>query len=232
MHNTTIRSLTLFAALFAASTAVANPEAADLHTWGKLAPVRKTDFFQLTYKELDGRKRKTRKAFVKLADSANFYLDRSVSLEQLEAGADVWIYGNPQERSSQTDDGRTQIDRQIVNTLVIATGDALTVNAEAPEGPAGQKWLKASVSRVGQGLHVSYEGQDYKVVCLKGYAVLHRTALDEAPKLSKKLMVEVAGLVSEDKPEKAKDDDRAFSATHVVVLDKRLQRVVYPLLLP
>ena len=80
--------------------------------------------------------------------------------------------------------------------------------------------------------YVSYEGSEYKVVCLRGFAVLARQALPETPKLSKKLMVEVEAVTSDEKPEKAKDDDRAFSVTRVVVLDKRLQKLVYPLLLP
>jgi hypothetical protein len=213
--------------LLLAAPAIAD-EAPDLHTWGKLSPVKKTEWFLLKYKDRSGPKPKSAKAYLRMAEDARFFADRRIPLSALEKGAKVWIYGKPVERETEID-GRTQIDRQIVNTVVVAQGVEVTPTKQ--EGPAGQTWLQGEVTLSGQGLHVRYEGNDYKVVCLKSLSVFVRIALEEAPKKLRKTLALVEGMVSSERYAKAKEKQGCFVVQRVVLLDKRLAKTVYPLLL-
>jgi hypothetical protein len=221
--------LSVASVLLAASVALASPESS-LSAVGKLAPVKKTDFCTLKYKGLVGKRKKTLKAYVKLAPAASFYFDSAAPLAALTKGETVWLYGEPVERESQDENGRTQVDRQIVNTAAVAFGDGLGL--EADEGAKGARWLEAEVVREAtHGLLVRYQGSDYRVVLLRGHAVLRRQGLEEAPALKKKKLALVEAAPSTERPDQAKEDEQVFEATRVIFLERRLQKSVYPLLL-
>ena len=60
----------------------------------------------------------------------------------------MWIYGKPVERSITDADGSNSVDRQIVNVLVVACGEALAITPNPDQkGPGEQIWLKAEVMK-------------------------------------------------------------------------------------
>jgi hypothetical protein len=201
-----------------------------LHTWGKVAPVKKTGFFELKYQDRSGPKPKSAKAYLEVPEGVSVYGDRMIPLNAVEAGKHVWIFGKAVERES-TVDGRTQIDRQIVNTSIVACGDGLEVPGSKTKTKDAPTWLEAEVISSAQGLRVRYDGNEYKVVGLKSLVVFIRLELEKQPKLKKQL-VEVTAKPSKNRPEKAKEEQKSYSVQRLVFLDKRLAKTAYRRLLP
>ena len=127
------------ALLLLAGSALASPESG-LNAVGKLAPVKKTEFYTLKYVDRLAKKRKTVKAYVKFDAAASFYVDTAAQLEAVAKGEKLWIYGEPLERNTQDENGRTQVDRQIVNTVAFAFGAGLEMPKADPKA-TGARWL-------------------------------------------------------------------------------------------
>lgn len=195
-----------------------------LATQGSLSLVEE-GFYQLSYrKQVPGKKKpKATKAYLEVTESTTWFADAAAHVTNLEEGKDLWLYGTPVESESVTDSGQTVVDRQVRGVLAIAAGEALTLREVKVE--KGPRWVKATVSKGGEALQVSLEGQDYRVLVTKRCAILVRKQLDGRPaKLKKKLLAAVVGDKSEARPKKAKAKiSDSFSATHLVILNKRLK---------
>lgn len=194
----------------------------DLVTTGSLKALGE-GFYELSYRQPQPKGRpKAVQAYVKVGEGTQWFADRPGALEKLEAGAELWLFGEPVEAESQTDSGQTVIDRQVRGTQALISGPGVWLPESAPDAK-GARWLKASVSKPGPALEVTLGGSSYRVLLVRGCPYVLRAALPAQPeKLKKKLLAGVAGSKSDARPEKGKDTWDAFEAKHVVLLDKRL----------
>jgi hypothetical protein len=222
IRTSLILTCLLGAGLLANADEVKTPPA--LATQGSLSKVEE-GFYELRYrKAVPGKKKpKAFKAYVQVNESTAWFADAAAGVTNLEEGMDLWLYGTPVESESVTDSGQTVIERQVRGVLAIAGGEALTLREQKVE--KGPRWVRATVSKGGEALQVSLKGQDYRVLVTRRCAILVRKQLDGRPaKLKKKLLGAVVGDKSEARPEKAKAKiSDSFSATHIVILNKRLK---------
>ncbi|HBP21133.1 MAG TPA: hypothetical protein DEA08_25520 [Planctomycetes bacterium] len=204
---------------------------AQLETAGKLKAHKSEGFFELSYKEpVPGKRNKTRsaKAYVQVTDGTQWYADLPANLANLEQDAQVFLYGEPVESESVTDNGQRVVDRQVRGTLAVVSGPGLTLSASAAK--EGARWIEATVSKAGPALEVSYEGQSYRVLAVRNCSVVLRKQLEKAPKKLKKALAEVSAKPTPARPEKAKETLRSFAAERLVILHKRL-KAAYGLML-
>lgn len=218
------------------ATALLLPARADddvpaLSTWGTYKPIKKTEFGHFTYyvHEEGKRRPKKKQVLLQIGESVPLYRDVKVNLNGFKEGQEVFILGHPDKKVTQDPKGGgTVTDYQIQNAIAIVAGDALNLTEGKAVGKL--KWLKATVLRTGGGLAVKYEGNDHKVRCAKRWAAMVRVKLEKRPKKIKG-MIEVSAQKTE-KPKDIKSKaDEAFSATQVVILDRRLRKALYPLML-
>ena len=219
-------------AMFAIALTLAGIQAAaagGFHSWGKLAKFKKTEFYTLSYKALEGGKPGSRKAHVSLSEGTRYFADRRIPLDGIKEGDEIWVYGSLRETEGRTPEGTSFVDRQLSNTQVVLLGEGYpTLTPAASKDAVG--WRRATVIRNGGSLTVSLGGE-YKVSCTRDVVILERAALDEAPELKKKLLAEVRGETGGERPEKAKDDEVGVRATQVVLLDPKAAGA-YGFLLP
>jgi len=235
----TTRSLlagALLAALSLPGAALAQDADADaFHAWGKLDAERDVALGELEYVDRSGERPKRAEAYVTWDDDTELFADRLLELASLEEGQEVWILGDPVEQTTTTEEGQTHVDRQITKAQAIVFGVAVAPRAARPD-PEGQpdlRWCEATIVRSGQAPSVTYQGQEYRLVCARRYAVVERLELDELPSMRKDRYVEVVGEPADERPEEADDEDlEVHRARRLVILDKRAARSVYPLLLP
>lgn len=223
MRATLLPSLLLVTALSSLVWAD-EPKAPDLATQGVLSQVEE-NFYELSYrKQVPGKKRpQSFKAYLEVSESTTWLADAQARPANLEEGMELWLYGNPVESESVNENGQTLIDRQVRGVLAIAAGEGLILQ-EGKDDAKGARWLRATVSKGGQALQVSFKGSDFRVLMTRNCAILVRKKLEgRPPKLKKKLQAAVVGTKSEARPKKnkAKIED-SFSATHLVLLNKRL----------
>ena len=180
-------------------------------------------FYELTYRQPQPKGRpKNVTAYLKLSEGTQWFADRPGQIEKLEAGAEVWLYGEPVEAESQTDSGQTVIDRQIRGTQALISGVGIWLSESKPDAK-GPRWLKASVSKPGPALEVDLGGNPYRVLLVRNAPFVLRAALPAQPeKLPKKLLLAVAGRKTDARPEKSKADREGFEVKQLVILDKRL----------
>jgi bifunctional DNA-binding transcriptional regulator/antitoxin component of YhaV-PrlF toxin-antitoxin module len=223
-----MRTLIPVLAALLLSPAFAADKKPALVTAGSFKRIKKSEFFELSYREaVKGKKKaKSRKAYVRIGEGTQFMADRTIPVTALAKDAKVWLYGNPVESSSVTESGQTVVDRQIRSCLVIAAGESLEIAAGKQD--KGARWLEATVSKPGKALYVTYDGSSYKVLLSRGCAVFTRQALKKAPKLKKKILARVTGTKTDALPTKPKKNMQGYSAVQVVILHKRL-RAAYAL---
>lgn len=214
------------------SLARADGDAPSLATLGPAKSLG-DDFYELSYKEqVPGKKRpRSAKAYVKVSDATQFFADRPGDLSKLATGTALWIYGEPVEAESVTDNGQKVIDRQVRGVRALAAGPAIHI---APsQAKEGARWVQGTVSsKPGGALEVTLEGSSYRVLTVRGCPLIERVALPERPeKLPKKFLAAVVGRATDAKPEKAKDGIDSHEATYLVILHKRLSKA-YGLMLP
>lgn len=210
--------------------AQADEDVPALSAWGKYSQIKKTDFVTFSYVvRKKGKKPKKTKVLVQVSDSVEFYRDVKVGLNGFKVGQEVWLLGTPDKTVTQSPQGGSTTDYQIQNTAALVAGDGLNLTEGKQVGKL--KWLKATVSRAGGGLAVKFEGQDHKVRCAKRWAAMIRVKLEKRPKKFKKGLIEVMGSKMEKPADLKAKQKEAFAASRVVVLDKRLKKALYPLLL-
>ncbi len=209
----------------------------DLEAWGVLKEVKGTQFFTLDYTKVNGRKTTRHSAFLKLAEGADFYTDRSIKITDLNEGDSIWLLGRLVENEIPGQGGLAGgTDRQIQNVLAVAAGEGLSVNTKYrdPKDP-NVKWLEATVAKVGPSIDVKHENQRYKVVLTRAAPVLRREMLGDAKLLKSGTQVEVSGDKSEEKPESKGASDakkESFLLKKIAILDRRLTGTLYPALFP
>ncbi len=228
--------LLLLPLLLAAPGALAQEaEEKELHAWGKLDPVRGAEGTSLLrYVDRSGERPRKAELYLTVAADARFLVDRITRLDALEEGQEVWVLGQVVEQDTTTQEGRTITDRQITNAQAVVAGEAVAPHAERPSPRDPElRWVKATVVRPGKSPSVTYEGAEYRLSCARQHVVVLRQRLAERPPLKRGALVEVRALPAGERPEGAQDPEvPAARAREVVVLDKRLARALYPLLLP
>ncbi len=207
----------------------------DLEAWGTLKEVKGTPFHTLDYAKIDGRKATKHSAFVKIADDAEFYTDKSIKVTDLKEGDTVWLLGRPVENEAPSASGVTGIDRQFQNVLAIVAGDGLRVHRRYKD-PRDPKvlWCEATIAKPGPAISVKYEGNNFKVVLGKTASVLQREKAGDAKAVKSGAQVEISAEKSDEKPETKSATDakkESFTARKVVLLDKRFVGTLYPMLL-
>jgi hypothetical protein len=207
----------------------------DLEAWGVIKEMKGTDFWNFTYTKVEGRKATRPTVFIKVASEPTFYQDKAIQLTALKEGEKVWLLGRPVEREAPSASGMLGMDRQMQNVSAVVVGDFLQPNTsyKDPRDPKVQ-WLEAEVSEAGQAIKVKYEGAEYKVVMSKSFVAVRREKCAEAKALKGNMSVQIAGDKSTERPETKSSADakkESFLVKSVVILDPRVLKTLYPILL-
>lgn len=205
-----------------------------LEAWGVVKEVKGSPFFTLSYTKSDGRKATKATVFVKPAEDAAYFQDRSISLADLKEGDAIWILGRPVEHEVADKSGTKGVDRQLQNVTAIAAGVGLRVNAKYkdPRDPKAL-WSRAEVAKAGASIKVTCDGAEYKVTMAKQAPVVLREKMESKP-LKSGVQVELSCDKSEERPDTKNAADakkEAYVARRIVLLDRRLAQSLYPMLL-
>jgi hypothetical protein len=209
---------------------------ADLDAWGTIKEVKGTDFWEFSYVKLDGKKRVKRTAFIKVESDVAMLEDKLIQVSELKESDKVLMWGRIVERETPDMGGVVGgMDRQIQNVAVIATGDGVEVKGtfKDPRDPDMQ-WLEAEISKPGQALWASCDGAEYRVVMVRTVQAFKRDAAAESRKLKSGMYLQVEGSKSEERPDTKKAADAkkdSFNVKSLVILDSRLTKMAYPMLL-
>jgi hypothetical protein len=189
------------------------------------------EFYTFTYR--DGKKSVA--AFLKLPEGANLLYDKFIQLTDLKQGDAVWVFGRPVEREAGGQGGYGGVDRQIQNVSVVCTGKELNINSGYKDPrQKDSKWCQAVVSKPGPALWVKFDGQEYKLVTQKATPIFAREESSTKGAIKNGTLVLVAAEETTERPESKKPADEkkpAYLARKVVLLDRRLERDAYPLVL-
>ena len=223
----------MFLLAFLPAAAVASEDEdgeARLAAWGKIKRVH-DDYFELRFKE----GRKTKDAFVRLGEKASYLQDRMLSVDELEEGDTVWLLGRMIERevpSRGNLPGGT--DRQLQNVQAILRGIESEPKRKPPDAAKTKvAWHRGKVTRAGGSISVLVDSDTYKVVMRKDTPIMAR-AKAERDAVPEAGLIVVEGTPTERRPEtkrRADKDKPSYEATKVILMDPRLVRGLYPLLL-
>ncbi len=207
-----------------------------LEAWGTLKEVKGTPFFTIDYTKVEARKATKHSAFVKLAEGAEVFTDKSIKITDLKEGDPIWLLGRSVENETPGKDGVPGgTDRQMQNVLAIVKGEGVRVNTKYRDSKdPNVRWHSATVAKEGPSINVKYEGQSYKVALGKTAPILAREKAAD-PKLVKSgVQVEVSGDKIDEKPETKSASDakkESFGVKKVAILDRRLASTLYPMML-
>jgi hypothetical protein len=216
--------------------AAAKKSSSDLDAWGTIKEVKGTGFWELSYAKVEGQKRVKHSAFIKVESDLAMLEDKMMQVAELKEGDKVLMWGRPVERDTPGMGGVAGgLDRQIQNVAVVAAGDDVAVKGSFKDPKdANMQWLEATVSKPGQAIWANYEGGEYKVVMVRTVQAFKRDKAAESRKLKSGMYVQVEGTKSEERPETKSSADakkESFSVKSLVILDTRLTKLAYPMLL-
>ncbi len=202
--------------------------------------VKDSDFHEITYYHVEGRKRKKIKALVKIPESLPLIQDIPGRIAQLKEGDVVLIWGKPEEREVVGNAGGVVgVERYIKQGKVLLAGKGFNVDLAAESDDPrekGFKWCEAQVEKAGKGnsLSVTLKEASYRVSMDKSFRMIVRTPIpeDAAAKLRKRLLRSGASLIlnakpTADRPEGVSDDDdrKTYEAKAVVIVPRSLSRI-------
>ena len=200
-----------------------------LSTRGLAKRLRRSDFFDLKYKE----GRKSMGAFVRFGERAKYFRDRRVRFEELKGGQSVWLFGTKVEREVPVDrdSTRTETERQFQNVQAVVGGEAVTVNEKFRDPKdAKARWHRVKVDSVEGGLWAKVGSDRYRVSMRRDTPVLLRQEATRG-EVPKSVFVELQATPSSKRPETKRASDRkkrSYDGMRVIVLDRSLARTLYP----
>lgn len=236
--STTLRRCHLILASMVLTAAVStgvrleggDDDAGPLDVWGAVKHLH-DDYFDLRFKE----GRKSHAVFVRLGDKADYLRDRLLTVTELAEGDSVWILGR---RLEQDVPGQRNVrggtDRQMQNVQAILRG----IESEPKRKPRDAEktkvaWYRGKVVSATGSLSVEVNGDTYRAVMRKSTPIVAREKI-ERDEIKKTAVISVMAKPTEQRPETKRKSDRekkAYDATKVIVLDPRLLRSIYPLIL-
>lgn len=202
--------------------------------------IRGTDFYEVTYREIVGRKRVKTTILVKISASTPLFRDRAGKLTELARGDTVHVFAKPEEREV-IDPQRGVVvgtDRFLRQGLLIARGERIKVDDSFRSKKPGQsehRWCQAAVERGGGKAQVTvrFQGNSYLVTTDKKCRVILRVGIpdDIKEKRRRKLLRRGTAVVvtatptadvAESGSKKAGEATRAYVATRVVLVPRNM----------
>lgn len=230
----------------AAEAGAAKKSEFDLETWGQIKEVKGTDFWEVKYLQIEGRRAKAVTAFVKVPEDAVRYDDTVGRVDDLKEGDAVMVFGKRFESEAPSLGGYIGTDRQMKAVAALVLGDDVAVNEEFTDPRDDTlRWYKCAIAKTGGGLSVTYDSAEYKVAMERTGQIILRTKREKDAEKTKKvvplktvplktgLRVGFALMKSEDRPETGRSSDdkkEAYVAKKVFVPDRRMTAAVYRML--
>ena len=223
-----------------------------LSTWGQLGkPVKGSeDFYAFSYYAADSKGRlKKQSGFLRIPKDQEVFRDDRLRVTDLKPGERIAVFGKVVERDVPQRGGRggaganvSGRDLQIQMAKVVLAGSEKTVAVDEKvkvKRFPGLKWCEATVEQSKGGILVKYNSLEYRVTMDRSAPVLRRAKVERSEKVDKKLLrsgtaIFIRAKPSKTRPETKKKSDRkksAFEVEQLVVVDKRLVKSVYPILL-
>lgn len=216
-----------------AGTSGAAATTCDVDAWGTIKAVKGTEFWELTYLQIEGTKASKKVVFFKPSADVEFLRDKLVPVTDLKEGESVWIFAKRFEQEAQAAGGFMGTDRQMKNVTVAAVGTGIRVNtAHKDPKDASMRWYEVSVSKAGATVTVAYDSQQYKMTMVPRAQIVRREKEGDASLLKNGMLVAVCLETSDERPETGKTADAkkaSYAAKSVAILDPRL-KASYPML--
>jgi len=211
-------------------------ESYDLNTQGVLGAPAKGggDFYEFTYTVLDGKKRSSKKAWIKIDSETTVLKDRKALVSEFKEGDPLMIFGKPVERESGGPGGYVgggKNFRVIQASRVILAGKSLTVNdAYADPRDKTFTWCESKVEKAGAAMTVTYNDGSYKLSLDQGAAIFLRGDGDLKRDVKKGAKLVVQGNTVSEKPD-GEEERPTFKVVQAIVMEPSLLRW-YDALLP
>ncbi len=204
----------------------------EFDTLGVLGAPAKTspDFYEFTYAVVEGKKKASKKAWIKIDGESRLLRDRLAALTEFKEGDTVHVFTKPVEREAGGPSVGVKVYHMQASRVVIG-GKEVTVN-EAYNDPKDREfqWCEGKVEKAGQVLTVSYEDASYKLMLEKGAGILMREDGDMKRDVRKGNRVLVKGSAISEKPE-GEEERPVFKTAKLLVVENRLSRL-YDALIP
>ncbi len=204
----------------------------DLDTLGVLgAPAKSSpDFYEFTYSVVDGKKKSSKKAWIKIDGECQLLRDRVAALTEFKEGDAIHVFTKPVAREAGAGAVGAKVYHLQASRVVIG-GKEISVN-DAYSDPKDKEfqWCEGKVEKPGQSLTVSYEDASYKLTLEKGAGILMREDGDMKRDVRKGNRILVKGSAISEKPE-GEDERPVFKGVKVLVVERRLNHL-YEALIP